>query len=160
MKKSYSLAWLLIFGCAGFALFWGLYGRAFVRRTYFAPRSVAASARTEHQFVAILIPRVRRDRERFAISAKDLQTILGALKKSGHTAIGLADVEALYSRGVPLPPKALLIAFAENEPLGYDLSDRVLRRPGMRGVAFISKTAEEAGGEHRAHLTRHAISQM
>lgn len=160
MKKSYAFAWLMILGCGGFALFWGLHGRAFVRRTYFAPRSVAAAARTESQFVAILVPRVRRDRERFAISADDLQEILGALKKSGHTAIGLADVEALYSRGVPLPPKALLIAFAENEPRGYELSDRVLRRLGMRGVAFIQKTAEEAGGEHRGHLSRHAISQM
>lgn len=160
MKKSYALAWLAIFAVGGAALFWGLLGRAYVRRAFYAVPPVAPSARTEPQFVAVLIPRVRPRPQRFALSAAELSDLLGGLKASGHVSIGLDDVEGLYARGRLLPPKAVLLAFAENDPRGYELSDRALRRAGMRGVAFIRRTAEEAGPEHRQHLTRHAISQM
>ncbi len=160
MKKSYALAWLLMLACAGFGVAWGLYGRAYVRRRFFAAPAIPESARTESQFVAILIPRVRPRSQKYALSSAELAKLLGGLKASGHVTIGLDDVEGFYSRGRLLPPKALLIAFSENDPRGYALSDRALKRFGMRGVAFIRRTAEEAGDEHRQHLTRHAISQM
>ena len=160
MKKSYALAWLAIFSCAGLAAFWSLAGSAFVRRTFYGVPAVSESARTESQFVAILIPRVRRKPQKFAVSAAELAELLGGLKAAGHVSIGLDDVEDLYARGRLLPKKALLISFAENDQRGYELSDRALKRFGLRGVAFIQKTAEEAGPEHRQHLTRHAIAQM
>ena len=160
MKRSYIAAWLGIFAFAAGALAWGLHGRAYVRRRFFPVAPVTAEMRTEAEFVSVLIPRIRRRPQRFAMSAAELEEILRGLKAAGHITIGLEDVEAFYSRGRLLPPKALLIAFAENDPRGYELSDRALKRFGMRGVAFIRRTAEEAGPEHRQHLTRHAISQM
>jgi hypothetical protein len=160
VKRSYAAAWLGILAVAVLGFSWSLYGKAYVRRTYQAPRAVPESARTEEQFVSILIPRVRRSPQRFALSVAELTDLLRGLKESGHVSIGLEDVENLYSRGRLLPPKSLLIAFAENDAAGYELSDRALKRLGLRGVAFIQRTAEEAGGEHRQHLTRHGISQM
>lgn len=160
MKRSYAAAWLGIFSALGLWLFWSLQGSAYVRRTYLAAPSIPESTRTESQFVAILIPRVRRRPERFVMSQKELTVLLRGLKDAGHVAIGLDDVEALYARGRKLPPKALLIAFSENDQRGFELSDRTLKGLGMRGVAFIQMTAEDAGQEHRQHLTRHAISQM
>lgn len=160
MKKTYGFAWAAIFSVLGFALFWGLYGKAYVRRTFYAAPAYGESARTEDQFVAILIPRVRSRPQRFALSYAELTRLLQGLKASGHVTIGLDDVEGLYARGRLLPPKALLVAFSENDQRGYALSDKALKRFGMRGVAFIQRTAEEAGPEHRQHLTRHAISQM
>lgn len=160
MRRSYALAWLAIFAGLGLGFFWSLRGRAFVRRVHHAVPAYAESARTQTQFVGVLIPRVRRKPRKFAMSAAELDALLGALKEAGHATIGLDDVEALYARGRPLPPKALLIAFSENDQRGFELSDRALKRHGMRGVAFIQTTAEEAGAEHRQHLTRHAISQM
>ncbi len=160
MKRSYAAAWIGIFSCLGLWLFWSLYGAAYVRRTYFAAPSFAESSRTESQFVAILIPRVRRKPERFVMSQAELNKLLRGLKEAGCVAIGLDDVDGLYSRGRRLPPRAVLIAFSENDQRGFAISDRALKRFGLRGVAFIQKTAEEAGPEHRQHLTRHAISQM
>lgn len=160
MKKSYAAAWVGIFSCLGLWLFWSLYGSAYVRRTYLAAQSISESARTETEFVAVLIPRVRRKPERFVMSERELTKLLRGLKDAGHVAIGLDDVEGLYARGRKLPPKALLIAFSENDQRGFAISDRALKRLGLRGVAFIQKTAEEAGTEHRQHLTTHAISQM
>ncbi|MDP3541052.1 MAG: hypothetical protein Q8T11_01135 [Elusimicrobiota bacterium] len=160
MRKDYAAAWLGIFSCLGLWFFWSLYGSAYVRRTYLAAASFAESSRTQSQFVAVLLPRIRRKPERFVMSEAELTALLRGLKDAGHVTIGLDDVEGLYARGRKLPPKALLLAFSENDQRGFQLSDRALKRLGMRGVAFIQMTAEDAGQEHRQHLTRHAISQM
>lgn len=160
MRKDYAAAWVGIFSALGLWLFWSLVGSAYVRRNYLGAPAFSESARTQSQFVAILIPRVRREPERFVMSEAELTKLLRGLKDAGHVTIGLGDVEGLYARGRKLPPKAVLIAFSENDQRGFELSDRVLKRLGMRGAAFIQRTAEEAGQEHRQHLTRHAISQM
>lgn len=160
MKRSYAAAWLGIFSALGLWLFWSLHGAAYVRRTYLAAPSIPEASRTQTQFVAVLIPRIRRNPERFVMSEAELTKLLRGLKDGGHVAIGLDDIEALYVRGRKLPPKALLIAFSENDQRGFQIADRALKRLGLRGAAFIQRTAEEAGQEHRQHLTRHSISQM
>jgi len=160
MRKSYVLGWLLILAGAGLAAAWSLHGRAYVRRRFFSAASVAEAARAESQFVAILIPRIRRGGEKYTMSPAELTGLLRGLKDEGHISIGLSDIEDFYVRGRRLPSKALLIAFSENDPRGYALADRVLKRLRLRGVAFISRSAEEAGEDERQHLTRHAISEM
>ncbi len=160
MNRSFAVGWLLILAGGAAALGWNVYGRAAVRRARYVVPEISASRRTEAEFVAILIPRIRRGEEKFTMTPAELTALLGGLRDSGHTPIGLADVEAFYSRGRLLPPKALLLAFAENDPRGYALSDRVLKKLRWRGVAFVRRTADGAGDEERQYLTGHAIDQM
>lgn len=160
MNRRHALGWVLILGGGAFVLFWSVYGRAYFRRTRHALPEIAEARRTESAFVAILIPRIRRSGERFTITPAQLARVLGGLKASGHTPITLDDVEALYARGRLLPRKAVLVAFSENDPRGYRLSDRVLRNLRWRGTAFVKRTADGAGDEERQYLTGHAIAQM
>lgn len=160
MNRRYALGWLLILGGGALFLFWSVYGGAYFRRTRHALPEISDARRTESDFIAILIPRIRRSGERFTITPAQLERLLGGLKASGHTPIGFADVEALYARGRLLPRKAVLVAFSENDPRGYRLSDRVLRRLRWRGTAFVKRTADGAGDEERQYLTGHAIAQM
>ena len=158
--KTYGRAWAALFLGVVLAVSWSLYGRAYARQRFFGAPPIAEESRTQSQFVAILLPRIRPAPQKYAMSVAELKELLGGLTAAGHVSISLSDVEDLYARGRLLPPKAMLLAFSENDPRGYELADRVLKRLRLRGVAFIARSAEEASEAGRQYLTRHAMDQM
>jgi hypothetical protein len=158
--KKYAGAWLLILAvvCAGAE--WAAFGKAGVRRRFFGVPPIEEAARTESRFVAVLLPRITAKPRKFAMSSSDLVEFLGGLKRAGYVSIGLGDVADLYARGRLLPPKAVLIAFAEDDPQGLELADDAMRSSRLRGTAFLTRTAAPEDGDARRFPTGHAVDQM
>ncbi|MBI3299894.1 MAG: hypothetical protein HYZ75_17150 [Elusimicrobia bacterium] len=160
MNGRFLRIWALIL--AGSCLFglWISFGRAFVRQRFFAPLPLPEASRTHASFVAVLLPRVSVKPRRYAISADQLGELLGGLTAAGYNSIGLDDVEQFYARGRGLPPKALLIAFAQDDPRGLEAADEAMSRLRLRAVAFVGGSAAVKGVERRRYLSRHAVNQM
>jgi hypothetical protein len=160
MKGTYSLAWLLILAAALAGAAWVEYGKAYVRRRDHGVPPIAESTRTESRFLAVLLPRITAERGKYAMSTAELAEFLDGLKAAGFVSIGLDDVADFYARGRRLPPKAVLLAFAEDDPQGLELADDALKGLRLRGAAFISRTASAEDGDRRRFLTGHAVGQM
>ena len=160
MRKSYFGAWLLILACSCAAAEWIMVGRAFVRRTVFAAASIPAASRTEPRFLAVLLPPIAASSGKNAMSPRELATFLDGLKTAGYVSIGLEDVRAFYARRLLLPPKAVLLAFAEDDHRGVSRADAALKDARWRGVLFITGAASPAAAGERQYLTAHALDQM
>lgn len=154
------LPWLLIL--AGACVFgaWVSYGKIYVRRRFFGVPAIPEDSRIASQFVAILLPRITAQKHRYAMSASELGEFLGGLKAAGYTSIGVDDVEQLYLRQRRLPPKALMIAFAQDDPQSISAADGVMKSLRLRGVAFIRRISTSGIEEQRRFINRHAVSQM
>lgn len=160
VNKRYALLWfLMVFGLGAFGA-WLMVGKSYVRKRFNGALPIDAAARTESRFVALVMPRITRRSSRYAMSGADLATFLGGLKAAGYTPVGLSDVTRLYGERRLLPPKAVLLAFAQDDPQGMALADEVLKDMGWRGVAFIARTAARGGGDERRYLTPHTARQM
>ena len=160
MKSRYLAAWLLILSVACAGVEWVSFGKAYVRRRCFGVPPIDEAARSESQFVAVLLPRITAGSRKYAMSASDLAKFLGGLKTAGYVSIGLDDVSDFYARGRRLPPKAVLIAFAEDDPQGLELADEAMKSRRLRGAVFITRTAAPADAGERRFPTRHAVDQM
>ena len=158
--KSHGRAWLVTLLLCGAGAWWIQTGRAWYRRVVQSPPAAAPSARTETQFVALVLPRVTRQASRFSYSKRELDARLSALRKEGFVSIGLSDVEALYTKRRKLPAKAVLLMFGQDDAQGLEIADKVLAANRMRAVAFVSRAAHSAEIDERRYLTKHAIRQM
>ena len=159
MRKSYFGAWLLILACSCAAAEWVMVGRAFVRRTVFGAPPIPAASRTESRFLAVLLPPIASSGGKSAMSSRELARFLEGLKAAGYVSVGLDEIREFYARGRRLPPKAVLVGFAEDDPSGVERADAALKEARWRGVLFITGTAS-AGGKERRLLTAHALGQM
>ncbi len=160
MKASYARAWLALALLAAAGAAWIGEGQAYFRRRGLESKPVAEAARREPRFLAILLPRITTRPRKYAMSAADLDEFLRGIKSAGFTSIGLDDVCEFYRRKRGLPPKSILIAFAEDDPRSLALADGVLADLHLRGAAFLKRTAEPGDGAERRFLTRHAVAQM
>jgi hypothetical protein len=160
VRRSYALGWLAILAVAGAGAVWVSAGRAYLRRRSLDGARRVEAPRTASRFVAILLPRITAERRKFAMSSGDLAELLAGLKDEGYASIGLDDVADLYAGRRLLPPKALLIAFAEDDPQGLALADGALADLRLRGAVFLTRTAAPEDGAERRFLTRHAVEQM
>jgi hypothetical protein len=157
---SHALAWLLMLLSAVGGVAWTMTGRAYVRRRFFGVPPIPEASRTESRFLAVLLPRISPQGGKFGITSAELTSLLDGLKAEGYVSVGLDDVQGLYFKGRPLPPKALLVAFAQDDPEGVGRADAALREARWRGVVFITRTAASAGEDQRQLLTDHALRQM
>lgn len=160
MTKRYALVWLLMVLGVGALGAWVMIGKSYVRRRLNAPLAVDAAFRTQSQFIALVMPRITLRPHRYGMSAEALSEFLAGLRDAGYTPVGLEDVARLFSEGRRLPPKSVLLAFAQDDGGGLAAADTVLRGLRWRGVAFLTRTAGGGGGDERRFLTEHAVRQM
>jgi hypothetical protein len=160
MKNSYRATWTLILLGALAASLWTTVGRAALRRTRFAVPLIAEASRTEARFVAVLLPHVTGGGGRYSMSGEGLAAFLAGLKTSGSVSVSLGDIRDFYAKRRLLPPHAVLIAFAENSPMGQKTADAALKKAGLRAVDFISGIAASGEIDQRQLLSAHAVGQM
>lgn len=160
MKKNFTFGWLLILAGVVALCVWISHGAIFVRKQFFGVAPILAESRTESQFIALLLPPVALERRKYAMATPDLTEFLGALTASGYTSIGIEDVAELYASRRGLPPKAVLITYAQDDPQGIEAADGVMKRLRLRGLAFIRSLAVSGADDQRRYLTRHAVNQM
>lgn len=160
MKRRFLYQWTgILFLTAAVAL-WVSFGRAFVRARYFGVPAIAPSERTGTRFLAVQLPRISTREGKYSMSARDLARLLRGLTEDGHTPIGIRDVEDFYAHGRLLPEKAVLLAFAQDDPRGLKAADAVMTRLRVRGVAFITHLAGSGTGDQRRYLSGYALGQM
>lgn len=160
MKKSYAFSWLALALLAAAGAAWVTEGQAYVRRRSLETEVVAERTRREPRFLAVLLPKISERPRKYAMSAADLSEFLRGLKSEGFASIGLDDVRDFYLKKRGLPPKAVLIAFVDDDPRSLALADGVLGDLRLRGAAFLRRTAGPEDGGERRFLTQHAALQM
>jgi hypothetical protein len=151
---------MLIFAASAAALVWSEFGRAYVRRRFFGVPPISPAARTESGFMALLMPRIARNGNKSAMSVSELNDFLDGVRAAGYATIGLQDVRDFYAKTRLLPPKALLLAYAEEDPLGVQLTDGAMRDHRFRGALFITGEGITSAASERRLLTRHDMNQM
>ncbi|MDD5655737.1 MAG: hypothetical protein PHF00_00585 [Elusimicrobia bacterium] len=149
--------WLTITAAAAAGIFWAVEGQSLVRRRLGAPRATPQRLRTESRYLALLFPRITRKPQRLAMSARELDKLLGAVQNDGGATIGLAELQDFHRGRRRLPRGAVLLAFADDRPESVRLADAVLRRRRMRGLLFISQVAAGGRPAERRYLSRHAL---
>jgi hypothetical protein len=160
MRRDFVLAWLgIIAGIAAFAA-WISFGGIYFRRKYFAVPPILEASRVESEFVAILLPRIVVRPHQHAMSSAALAEFLGRLQSAGYVSISMNDVAQLYWRRRGLPPKSVLIAFAQDDPQGMGAADEVMKDLRLRGVAFLDPADASSSKDQRRRLSPHAVSQM
>lgn len=160
MKARFVLGWIVILAGLGAFGAWISFGDNYVRRQYFGVPAIQDAERTESQFVAVLLPRITAQPHRYAMSASELAEFLGGLKAAGYVSIGMSDVAQFYRGERSLPPKAVLIAFGQDDPQGVEVADEAMKFLRLRGVAFVSRVAAFGSEDQRRFLTKHAVDQM
>lgn len=154
------LGWLLILAGGAAAAAWVGGGGAWVRRRRYGSAAITDGARTRTRFMAVLLPPITRRSGRYAMTVEEFGRFLSGLRAEHAVLIGIDDVAEFYARGRRLPPKAVFLAFAQDNPRGLELADAELMRRCMRATAFITRTATAADGDQRRFITRHAAAQM
>ncbi len=160
MKRRYLWWWLPILASFAALVVWVTVGGAFIRRRNFGVPPIAEASRTQSRFVVLLLPRISAGSGKYTMSGADLRVLLAGLKAEGAVSIGLRDAADFYQRGRLLPPKAVLLAFAEDDPQGVAVADGVLKGLRLRGVDFVTRLSSPDGDATRRYLTRHAVEQM
>ena len=160
MRKKYFFEWLLIIAGVWTFVAWISFGKVYVRRKFFSVAPIPEATRTQTQFMAIRLPRISSWRHKYTMSSSELKEFLKSLKTAGYTSVGINDIFQLYSRGQKLPPKALLITFAQDDYRGIEAADAVMESLRLRGVLFISRIGGTGTVNQGRFLTRHAVSQM
>lgn len=160
MRRGYAAQWTIVLAVSAGAAGWIAFGRAAARRRFFPVPPIAESSRTSSRYLAVLLPRVGPRAERYAISPDELKSFLEGLRSEGYVSITLRDVQDLRSKGRLLPPRAILLAFGEDDVRGLTLADRVLRDVRMRAVDFIHGVASSDREDQRRLLSRHAVRQL
>ena len=138
-------AWLLFL--AGLALLAGLWVP--VRSAYqqYRYKPVAAGLRDADSFIALAYAGVSGGKTRGAdeVSRAQFAEHVRLLRERGFHPIGLADVQAFYREGRPLPRKAVLLTLEQGKKNSYLETRQALQANRWKAVMFVRADTIRAG---------------
>lgn len=134
VKVTYTTSWLHFLAVLCLLIAWWVPIKIVMERVLW-PRARPSGPRDSLAFVAIAYEGVStKDGD---VPPERFREHIEALKAAGYHPIRLADVEALFREGRPLPRRAVLVTFDHSRKTSYFATHTTLRRTGWNAVMFL-----------------------
>ncbi|MCX7817650.1 MAG: polysaccharide deacetylase family protein [Kiritimatiellae bacterium] len=134
VKVAYTTSWLHFLAALCLLVAWWVPVKIVMERVLW-PRARHTGPRDAVSFVAIAYEGVST--KEGDVSPDRFREHIEALKAAGYQPIRLADVDALFRDGRPLPRRAVLVTFDHSRKTSYFATHSVLRRTGWNAVMFL-----------------------